>query len=313
MVAGVDDAGVVGQAGVAECAEDVSDQLIDERAHGVVDETSPADGLFRANVLSRLHARLAESGQGRVHGPLIGRPGDGHVDVVKPIAALVMLGGGKWEVGQGEGHEQAPGFVVRWRLGVEPTDGFGGDGGVVADVLGVRGASVVDMAELVARDRHVGAKAAVDVPYPVHDVHGDALVGKADVVGGVAVVELADGGDGVAVLCEPMTPAGGAIAGVGRGVIPGAYLVDVTTGGEAGAGGDADGGVAVGSGERGAGRGQVVQIWGLRQRVSSTAQHAGVVLVGHENQEVLGFHGVSGLRGLARGWEPSPPCVPATR
>lgn len=72
-------------------------------------------------------------------------------------------------------------------------------------------------------------------PNSAHDVHGDALIGKADVIGGVAVVELADRGDRVAVLGEPMPPTGFGVAGVGGGVIPGADLVDVTAGGEAGA------------------------------------------------------------------------------
>ena len=97
-------------------------------------------------------------------------------------------------------------------------------------------------------------------------------------------------------LGQPVAPAG-ALAGVGRGVVPDAELVGVAARGQAGAGRDADGEVAVGGVEAGAALGQGVEVWGVGQGMAVAAGGGAAVLVGGDEQEVqrMDGHGVSGL------------------
>src|SRR5581483_7941143 len=168
-------------------------------------------------------------------------------------------------------------------------NGVLGDGPVVVAVVGLAGAGVDDPAAGAGDPRHGVADHAEDVALALVDVHGDALVGEAEVVLGAAVVQLADRGDVVALRREPVAPAGDA-AVVGGTVVPVADVVDVAAGREAGPGWDADGAVGVGVGEADATGGQRVEVRRLDDRMAVAAEHPTVVLVGHHVDEVHRLH-----------------------
>ena len=134
------------------------------------------------------------------------------------------------------------------------------------------------------------AQAAVDVPDPVQDVHRQTLIGKAVRIIHPTIVQLADGGDLVALLGEALAPGVRLRADVRRAVVPGFDGVGVAARGEGGPRGYADRGGTVRVAEPGAARGKGVQIGGLDDRVAVAAEHARAVLIRVDEEDVGRSH-----------------------
>jgi hypothetical protein len=102
-------------------------------------------------------------------------------------------------------------------------------------------------------------------------------------------MQLADRHHAVASVPQAVVPARN-LAVVRIGVVPVADLVDVLAGGEGGARRHADraGGVRVGEAQ--AARRQAVEVRRVHHPVSRAAHPARVVLVGHDDEQVCGFH-----------------------
>ena len=92
---------------------------------------------------------------------------------------------------------------------------------------------------------------------------------------------------------EPVCP-GDRVGRKGRGVVPGADVVDVPPGHKGHAGGRTERRVAVGVLEDDAIGGEAIQVGGLNQRMTVGAAEHGRVLIGHDEQQVgpvIGSHG----------------------
>ena len=115
------------------------------------------------------------------------------------------------------------------------------------------------------------------------------LFAEAVVVLGAAEVQLADRVDPVALLPQPVAPAGdGAV--VGDAVVPAADVVDVAPGLQRGARRHTHGAVDIGVLEAGAAGRQPVEGRCLHQQVTLAAHGVAAVLVREDEQQVGGLH-----------------------
>ena len=187
-----------------------------------------------------------------------------------------------------------PGFLVARRHVGQPRLGPVGDQAVVPVVAGLARSDPVQHLRRARRRQRI-ADRAPDLADAVHDVHGlDPPVETGiDIV--VAIVELADGLDAVPFALQAVTPARDSPV-IGMGVVPVPRLVDIAPGREGGACRDADRRIGVGGGEPRAALGQPVEIGRPHHVVAAAAEHLGVVLVRHDEEEVLAFiHGAGSL------------------
>jgi hypothetical protein len=138
------------------------------------------------------------------------------------------------------------------------------------------GADVVGVAHEV---RHVA-----DAP---GDVHRQQAFGEAVIIVGVAaIVELSDAGDVVAALAQSVGPASDAPV-IGDRVVPRAVTVHREAGRKAGSRRDADRRRRVGGGEAAAPRGERVERRCANNRVPGVPGNLAVVLVRHDDEQVL--------------------------
>src|SRR5262249_37590816 len=123
----------------------------------------------------------------------------------------------------------------------------------------------------------------------VQEMHGvDFFVEPVRVLA-AAVMQLADGRDPVAGIHEVMPP-GAELAAVGMRLIPASDLGYVSTGGEAGSRRSADRAVGVGVGEPHPALGERIEVRRLHEGMAVAAERAARMLVGEEQQDVLGWH-----------------------
>ena len=101
-------------------------------------------------------------------------------------------------------------------------------------------------------------------------------------------MQFANGRRSVAGLAQRVVPTRHA-AVIGVGVVPKTDLMHIAAGGKGGAGRHANGAAGIGLAETGAPTGQTVQVRGLDERMAGTAQELGVVLVGHQHQDIERF------------------------
>ena len=190
-----------------------------------------------------------------------------------------------------EGDEQHPrlGFVFG-RLLAQPDLSARGDLAVVGGVHALAGTGHLGHLVGAAALGHVFVShQAQEIAHAVEDVHADLLVGEAVVVVLAAEVQLADRDDLVAALPQQMMPARDR-AVVGDGVVPGADLMHVLAGGECRARGHAHRAGRIGVREQRAACREPVEVGRAHDVVAVAAEHALVVLIRHDDQQVFCVH-----------------------
>ena len=288
VVGRVDDPGAVTQAGLVEGLQDESNLLVQERDHPVVGrDRSSGRGLA-----NRLVERLLASSQvqDRVTRPVLRRPLHRQRHGVRWVAVEVLLGHDEGWMRVDERDEECPGLRRVAGLLVQPVDRFPRDGTVVAGVFGLAGPRLDDVLATHRPRRHLPAEDAVEIADALEDVHRQALIRESARVVDLAVVELADRRDRVALLGQSVPPARRFGADVGRGVVPGADRVWVASSRQAGPRRDANRRRAVAVREAGSPRRQGVQVGCLDDRIAGAAHHPPAVLVRADEEDVRRPH-----------------------
>ena len=190
-----------------------------------------------------------------------------------------------------ERHEQRPRAVAPLRrLLVQPHLRARGDVSVVHRVRRLTGSRTLRHLVPAPALGNVLADEALHVADAVDDVHRDDLLREAVVVAGSAPeVQLANRHDPVTRLAQPVMPARQR-AVVAVGVVPVADLVVVASDGECRARRHADRAGGIGRREARPGGRQRIQVGRRDERVSGGAEELGVVLVGHEDEQICRSH-----------------------
>ena len=290
MIAGVEHPGTLGQPRGFEGRQHLADLLVQERGKPPVARQAPAHLVFAVEVIVVVvGAGVIE--EERVTGSfvlrILLRPGQ----VVALVVPIEVLGRrGQRKVRGHERHEEHPGPLAMFRrLLVQPDLGFGRDVPIVARVDGLaRPGHTRHLPGSLANGKVV-ADQTHEVALALDDVHRDPLHVEAVVVSGGTEVKLADGFHPMSALAEVVVP-GGRRALVGIGVVPVTDLVRVLAGCEGGAGRYADRVAAVRAGEPHPARGEPVDVGSVRQCAAMAAERLGAVLVGHDHEQVSGFH-----------------------
>ena len=290
VIAGVQHSGRIVEAHGFKRRQDLANLLVQERAQSPVARQGPAHPVFAVEVgVVVVGAGVVE--EERVVRPLLPRILFRPRQIVAVVVPIEVLGRrGQWKVRGHERHEEHPGLVAMLRrFLVQPDLRFGRDVPVVARVDGLAGSGHAGHLPGALAHRKVVADQAHEVALALDDVHGDPLHVEAVVVAGGAEMELADGLHSMAALPEMVVP-GWCRALVGIGVVPVADLVGVLAGREGGAGRYADRVAAVRAREARTACGEPVEVGRVRQRTAVAAEHLGAVLVGHDHDQIPGFH-----------------------
>ena len=291
MVAGVDDAGCLREAGFLQCGQHAADIVVEEGAEAVIGgDGDPARLVVEEAVIGLGLGIGLDPGMARP-APVV--PRQGHVRRV--VKGEEGLGRDQREMRADEGDEQHPRALRRRSLFAQPAHRLVRDRPVVAGVAALAGADLARELRPAETDRHGVLDRAVHIALAVHDMQRADLGVEAGRVRLVAVMQLADGEHRAARRLQRMAPAGHA-AVIGVAVVPGADLVDMAPGGEGGAGGHADRRGRVGAGKERAARRQRVQVRRLHDGMARNPHGIGAMLVGHDEKQVLRLHGAASLR-----------------
>ena len=286
VVTGVDHQRVTGHAGLIERGQHLAHLLVHERDQAAVTGDRPPDilrtvkvrvvvhhpGVFVCEGMVRSNGLVVELGHGQVHGSVI----------LIPARRC-----GQREMRCHHGHKQDPGLVSSLLTpGLEPVAGCLADIAVIGGVSGFARAGQLGHLVAALAHRNVVAHQALDIAQAVNHMHGQNLFGPAVVVTCTAPeMQLADRHRVMAGLPQHMVPTGNA-AVVGVSVVPETDLVNITPRGKGRPRRHTNRAAGVCVGEAGAARGQPVQVRGLNERMTGTPQKLGVVLVGHQHQNI---------------------------
>ena len=232
----------------------------------------------------------AQLAQHRMVREVVGRPETRQRDLIERIEIEELRRRHERKMRADERDEEAPGLLGRrCGLALKPADGLVADVAVVAQIGGIAFAGVTG--EL-PRRHPLGrrpAQHALDVAFAVQHVERKDLVVEAVRVVAAPVVQLADRIAPVAGLVKAVAE-GGRRAGIGKGVVPIADLVDITARGKARPRRHADRAVAVGVLEERTLCRQPVHVGRLDIGVAIGAENTAAVLVGHDEENILSGH-----------------------
>ena len=309
MIAGVEHARVLRQAGIGERIEHQADVVVEERAEAVI----AGERLFQFHLVEVIVVVetvrvVTQVGMGRA---LAARIQLRQRQVAVVVAVEILRRRGQREVRADQRDEQYPRLAwlccllarelllqLRDRLFAQPDLGARGDFTIVESVLALTGAGQSRHLIGAAAHRQIAAHQAHQVALAFEDVHRNDFFRKTVVFAVETEVQFAHRHHRMPALAQLVVPTRHC-AVIGVGIVPVAHLVDVLADRERRACRNADRAGAIGGAEAGAACGEAIQIRRFDERMSVAAERLRAVLVGHDDQEILrwtvhgGAHGAT--------------------